>query len=159
GEWRRGTMQRVRAGFYADGEGVVGSASFSGAQTPCGVPSETTLSKPEVSTGRGDSTANARAMARGGRIPVWLRIPGLGIRARIVPEVIDIENGTLGMPTDIRRLGWCRDGMAPMAQSGSIPIAGHYDFANPGPGAFYSLRGARRGERIRITSADGAVHT
>ena len=152
-------IQIVRAGFYTYRQRLVGPASLSGAQTPCGVPSETTLSTPEISTGRGDSTANARAMARGGRIPVWLRIPGLGIRARIVPEVIDIENGTLGMPTDIRRLGWWRDGMAPMAQSGSILIAGHYDFAKAGPGAFYSLPRARRGERIRITSADGAVHT
>jgi hypothetical protein len=149
----------IRAGFYTYRQRLVSPASLSGAKTPCGVPSETTLSTPEISTGRGDSTASARAMARGGRDPVSLRIPKLGIRATIVPEVIDLENGTLGMPTNIRRLGWWRDGMAPMAQSGSILIAGHYDFATAGPGAFYSLPRARRGDRIRITSADGAVHT
>jgi hypothetical protein len=98
-------------------------------------------------------------MARGGRIPVWLRAPELGIKAAIVPEVIDIEKGNLGMPANIRRLGWWRDGMAPMAHSGAILIAGHYDFATAGPGAFYPLPRARRGERIHITTADGAVHT
>jgi Sortase domain len=49
--------------------------------------------------------------------------------------------------------------MAPMAQSGSILIAGHYDFATAGRGAFYPLPRARRGERIHIRTADGAVHT
>jgi hypothetical protein len=149
----------TRAGFYTYRQRLVGPASIAGAQTPCGVVSETTLSTPQISTGRGDSTADARSMARGGRVPVWLRISELGIKAPIVPEVIDIEKGALGMPANIRRLGWWRDGMAPMAQSGSILIAGHYDFATAGPGAFYSLPHARRGERIHITTADGAVYT
>jgi hypothetical protein len=158
-EIRTPSVQVIRAGFYTYRQRVVGRASLSGAQTPCGVASETTLSTPQISTGRGDSTADVRPVARGGRIPVSLRIPELGIRATIAPEAIDIESGTLGMPTDIRRLGWWRDGTAPGAQSGSILIAGHYDFATAGPGAFFSLPRARRGERIRITSADGAVHT
>jgi hypothetical protein len=98
-------------------------------------------------------------MARGGEVPVWLGISQLGIKAAIVPEAIDIEKGNLGMPANIRRLGWWRDGMAPMAHSGTILIAGHYDFATAGRGAFYALPRARRGERIHITTADRAVHT
>ena len=98
-------------------------------------------------------------MLRGGQIPVGLRISELGINAAIVPEVIDIEKGMLGMPTNIQRLGWWRDGMAPMAHSGTILIAGHYDFATAGLGAFFPLPRARRGERIHITTADGVVHT
>jgi Sortase domain len=149
----------ARAGFYTYRQRLVGPASVAGAQTPCGVVSETSLSTPQISTGRGDSTADARSMARGGRIPVRLRISELGIKAAIVPEVIDTEKGTLGMPANIQRLGWWRDGMAPMAQSGAILIAGHYDYATAGRGAFYLLPRARRGERIQITTADGAVHT
>jgi Sortase domain len=158
-EIRTPPVQVTRAGFYTYRQRLVGPASVAGAQTPCGVASETTLSTPQISTGRGDSTADARSMAWGGQIPVWLRISELRINAAIVPEVIDIEKGILGMPANIRRLGWWRDGMAPMARSGTILIAGHYDFATAGPGAFYSLPRARRGERIHITTADGAVHT
>jgi hypothetical protein len=149
----------TRAGFYTYRQRLVGPASVAGVQTPCGVVSETTLSTPQIATGRGDSTADARSTPRGGQIPVLLRISALGIKAAIVPEVIDIEKGILGMPANIRRVGWWRDGMAPGAQSGTILIAGHYDFATAGPGAFYSLPRARRGEQIRITTADGAVHT
>ena len=152
-------MQVARAGFYTYRQRLVGPASVAGAQTPCGVVSETSLSTPQISTGKGDSTADARSIARGGRIPVRLRIAALGIRAAIVPEVIDIETGTLGMPANIQRLGWWRDGMAPMAKSGSILIAGHYDYATAGRGAFYLLPRARRGDRIQITTAGGAVHT
>jgi hypothetical protein len=87
--------------------------------------------------------AHLGPLARGGRIPVRLRIAALAIRAAIVPEVIDIETGTLGMPANIQRLGWWRDGMAPMARSGTILTAGHYDFATAGRGAFYLLPRAR----------------
>ena len=158
-EIRTPPVHVTRAGFYTYRQRLVGPASVAGGQTPCGVVSETTLSTPQISTGRGDSTADASSLARGGRVPVRLRIPRLGIKAAIVPEVIDIEKGALGMPANIRRLGWWRDGMAPLAQSGSILIAGHYDFATAGRGAFYSLPHARRGERIHITTADGAVNT
>jgi len=120
--------------------------------------SETTLSTPYISTGRGDSTADVRSTARGGWVPVLLRAPALGIKAAIVPEAIDIGKGALGMPANIRRLGWWRDGMAPTANSGAILIAGHYDFATAGPGAFFRLPRARRGERIHVTTADGSVH-
>jgi hypothetical protein len=151
-------VQVAKAGFYTYRQRLVRPASAAGPPTPCGVVSETTLSTPHISTGRGDSTANARTMARGGRIPIWLRAPRLGIKAAIVPEIIDIRTGTLGMPGNKRRLGWWRDGMAPMARSGAILIAGHYDFATSGPGAFFALPHARRGERILVTTADGAVH-
>jgi hypothetical protein len=158
-EIRTPPVHVTRAGFYTYRQRLVGPAAIAGAQTPCGVVSETTLSTPQITTGRGDSTADARSMPRGGQIPVLLRISELGIKAAIVPEVIDIEKGILGMPGNIRRLGWWRDGMAPMARSGTILIAGHYDFATAGRGAFYSLPHARRGERIHITTADGSVHT
>jgi Sortase domain len=158
-EIRTPPVRVAKAGFYTYRQRLVGPAAIAGTPTPCGVVSETTLSTPHISTGRGDSTADARATPRGGQTPVWLRISALGIKAAIVPEVIDIEKGILGMPKNIRRLGWWRDGMAPMAQSGAILIAGHYDFATAGRGAFYPLPRARRGERIHITTADGAVHT
>lgn len=93
----------------------------------------------------GDAVAAcaSRPAGSGRSDPVRLRIAALAIRAAIVPEVIDIETGTLGMPANIQRLGWWRDGMAPMARSGTILTAGHYDFATAGRGAFYLLPRAR----------------
>jgi hypothetical protein len=158
-EIRTPPAQVTKAGFYVYRQRLLGPEAVAGVRTPCGAVSETTLTTPEISTGRGDSTADARSTPRGGQIPVWLRISALGIKAAIVPEAIDVEKGILGMPTNIRRVGWWQDGKAPGAQSGAILIAGHYDFASAGPGAFYSLPRARRGERIHITTADGAVRT
>jgi Sortase domain len=148
-----------RAGFYTYRQLVVSPAAIAGRPTRCGVVSETALSTPTISTGSGDSTADARSAARGGRVPVRLGIPSLGIKATVVPEVIDIRKGILGMPANIQRLGWWRDGLAPRAQLGAILIAGHYDFATAGRGAFYELPRARAGEQIHVTTADGTIHT
>src|SRR4029450_10957235 len=79
-ELRTPPVQVAKGGFYTYPPGLVGPASVAGPPTPCGVVSETTLSTPHISTGRGDSTADSRSMARGGRIPLWLRIPKLGIK-------------------------------------------------------------------------------
>jgi len=157
-EFRTLPVQVVKAGFYTYRQRLVGPAPVAGSVTPCGVASETVLSTPTISTGRGDATADARSTARGGRVPVRLRVPRLGINAAIVPEVIDIQAGALGMPANIQRLGWWRDGMAPTAHSGAILIAGHYDFETAGPAAFFRLPSARRGELVRLTTVDGAVH-
>jgi hypothetical protein len=157
-EFRTPRVQVTRAGFYTYRQRLLEPASMAGGWTPCGAVSETTLSTPYISTGRGDSPADAPAQARGPHIPVRLRVSALGIDAAIVPEVIDIEKGSLGMPANIQRLGWWRDGMAPTARAGAIVIAGHYDFARAGPGAFYSLPRARPGQQIKVTTADRAVH-
>jgi hypothetical protein len=158
-EFKTPRVQVTRAGFYTFRQRLLGPASMAGRWTPCGVVSETTLSTPYISTGRGDSPAKASAPAPGPHIPVRLQVSALGIDAAIVPEVIDIATGSLGMPANIRRLGWWRDGMAPTSRAGAILIAGHYDFARSGPGAFYPLPRARPGQQIKLTTADRAVHT
>src|SRR5919201_6298467 len=84
-EIRTSPVHVTRAGFYTYRQRLVGPASVAGAQTPCGVVSETTLSTPQISTGRGDSTADAPSLARGGRGSVRPRNPRPRIHGALVP--------------------------------------------------------------------------
>jgi Sortase domain len=148
----------TKAGFYVYHVRLVSPRSSAGVGAACRLESETTLATPQIVTGRGDPTAVASATSRGARAPRRLRIPALGINASIDPVGIDVEQGMLGMPTNIRHVGWWRDGMAPGARSGSILIAGHLNFATGKKGAFYPLPRARGDERVEVTTTNGTVH-
>ncbi|HZT16938.1 MAG TPA: sortase [Gaiellaceae bacterium] len=141
------------AGFYSFRERLVG-APGGVVTSPCGVAVETALAAPAIVTGRGD-VARAERMRAGGDAPVRLRVPALGIDAPVQPSGIDIRDGVLGVPADVHRLGWWRDGMAPGASSGAILLAGHLDSAAAGAGALFPLPRARRGELVRLTTAAG----
>ena len=65
---------------------------------------------------------------------------------------IDLKAGALGIPTDIKKVGWWRDGAAPGADEGTILIGGHVDSAKNGAGAFYALKSARRGDIVDVDS-------
>ncbi|HEY1365724.1 MAG TPA: class F sortase [Gaiellaceae bacterium] len=148
-----------RPGFYAYRERLLAGRGIAAVETRCGVAAETALVAPWIVTGQGDAAAPVRAPAAGASTPVRLRIPALRIGARIFPAGIDMARGVLGVPADIHRIGWWRDGMAPGAGSGSILIAGHVDSARAGRGALFALPRARAGQRVHVTTADGAVHT
>ncbi len=143
------------AGFYSFRERMLGSWPGGAVTAPCTVESETLLAAPAIVTGRGDVAAAARMSAVGGA-PVRLRLPALAIDARIQPSGIDVRHGVLGVPSDVHRLAWWRDGMAPGAAAGAILIAGHLDSAVAGAGALFPLPHARRGEIVRLTTASGA---
>ena len=53
---------------------------------------------------------------------------------------IDLKAGALGIPADIKKVGWWRDGAAPGDETGTVLIAGHVDSAKKGAGAFYALK-------------------
>ncbi|MFA9270971.1 MAG: class F sortase, partial [Baekduiaceae bacterium] len=87
--------------------------------------------------------------------PTSVALPRLGIRAPIASAGIDLQTGALGVPKNIDRVGWWRDGAAPGATAGTILLAGHVDSAKRGAGAFYALKSARRGDTIELRSDDG----
>jgi sortase (surface protein transpeptidase) len=58
-------------------------------------------------------------------------------------------------PGDFADTGWYKPGPEP-GEQGSAVIAGHVD-SKSGPAVFYRLRKLHRGDRIRITRADGSV--
>jgi hypothetical protein len=159
GETRSPTVAVTKAGFYAYRERLLAAGGIAAVETRCGVSDETTLVAPSIVTGHGDAAAPVRAPTAGASTPVRLRIAALGIGARIVPAGIDMARGVLGVPVDIHRIGWWRDGMAPGVRSGSILIAGHVDSARAGRGALFALPRARVGQRVHVTTADGTVHT
>jgi hypothetical protein len=96
-----------------------------------------------------------RAAAAGAATPARLRIGSVGIDAPIAPSGIDVAHGVLGIPADIARLGWWRDGAAPGDAAGALLLAGHVDSAASGEGALFALARARRGDLAELTTAAG----
>ena len=84
--------------------------------------------------------------------PTRVRLARLGIDAEVYGVDIDTRLGVLDVPQSIDRVGWWRDGAAPGASTGTILLGGHVDSARRGAGAFYALKGARRGDTITVRS-------
>jgi hypothetical protein len=144
-----------RAGFYAYRERLVTSALVTGGRSACGATSETALVRPLIVTGGAAASVGRAASASGDRAPVRVRIPTLGIDAPLTPSVVDVANGVLGVPDDIRRPGWWRDGAVPGDRAGAVLVAGHVDSATRGAGAFFGLQTARRGTRVELRTRNG----
>jgi hypothetical protein len=142
-------------GFYTFRERLVGSPLVDSVTTDCAVVAETSLAAPLIITGRGDVANETRVAAGAGSTPRRVQIASRGIDAPITPVGIDMKNGVLGVPDDIQRTGWWKDGMAPGATTGAILIAGHVDSAKSGAGAFFRLGQAQRGDIVTVTAADG----
>lgn len=144
-----------RAGFYTFRERVAATPLVREHETACGLAAETSLARPLILTGRGDTPAAAAAPPAAGLTPARVQLPAASIDARVTPVAIDLAAGALGVPPDIRRTGWWRDGMTPGAAEGSILITGHVDSARGGAGAFYRLKDAKVGDRVRVTTRNG----
>ncbi|MGE4425212.1 MAG: class F sortase [Solirubrobacteraceae bacterium] len=158
GDYTTARVRVARAGFYTYRERIAGSEANRGAVTACGEESETALAQPLIPTDSAepvdDLRDDATASADGSR-PTSLRFDRLRIRATVAPVKIDTDEGILHVPNDIRRAGWWADGAAPGGKRGTTLIAGHVDSAKRGAGAFFRLGSARRGDTIRVRSADG----
>lgn len=152
----------TKAGFYTYRERIKDSPLVTGTETACAEEAETSLSAPLILTGRGDGLlarsrpAPARVAQTAGTVtPTRVSLARLGIAAPIASADIDIASGALDVPKNIQRVGWWRDGAAPGSAVGTILLAGHVDSAKAGGGAFYALKGARRGDIVKLTSDDG----
>lgn len=148
----------ARAGFYVFRERLVASGSPA-VTAPCVTAGETLLAAPGIVTGPGDAVAEAPAHAGGAAVPVRLRIPALAIDAPVTPTAIDLRHGVLGVPVDVHRLAWWRDGALPGSRSGTVLVAGHVDSARQGRGALFPLPTARPGELVGLTGAGGRTFT
>ena len=144
-----------RAGFYGYRERLVGTPLVAGATTPCAPEAETTLVAPEIVTGGRAVGTPVAVRSVGGETPVRIRIAAAGVDAPVVASGIDVQHGVLGIPSDIHRVGWWRDGRPPGAATGSVLVAGHVDSARGGPGVFFRLGRVGRGDLVRLTTASG----
>ena len=148
-----------RAGFYGYREHVIGTPLVADSTTRCAAASQTSLVAPRIVTGRGDAAAYTAAATAGAQAPVRIRIASLAIDAPVSPAAIDLAHNALGIPADIHRVGWWRDGASPASHSGSILVAGHLDSARGGRGAFFRLTNATAGAVIEVTTKGGRTFT
>ncbi len=150
----------ARAGFYVFREQIKASALVTAVTTSCADTAETSLGAPSIITGgtgpfpRSAPQASGRAAVS---TPASVQIASLGISAPVQPATIDLSDGELGVPADIHRVGWWRDGAAPGDAAGTVLIAGHVDSAAAGAGAFYNLKSAAVGTTITVTTAGGGT--
>lgn len=154
------TSPRVRiakVGFYTFQEEILPSGFVPRVKGTCARAAETTLGRPLILTGPGDPASDAITAPSSNPAPTRVEIDGLNIAAPVLRAGINLRVGALAVPTNVRRLGWWRDGAAPGDQFGTTLIAGHVDSKVQGAGAFKQLYRARAGMRIRVTTSDGRV--
>lgn len=144
-----------KAGFYTYRERIAGSDLVRPVETECALVAETALAAPAITTGRGEATRVVHATAPSAATPTRVRIPSLGVDAPVTPSGIDIAKAELGVPADIRRLGWWVDSATPGSSRGAVLIAGHKDSARAGAGAFFRIGQATAGERIEVRTRSG----
>ena len=82
-----------------------------------------------------------------------MSVPALGIDAAVVPVGVT-RDGAVRIPRDARRAGWYRFGARPASGTGSVVLVAHVDSRTQGRGAFYPLRQADPGDRVKVI-ADG----
>ena len=143
-------------GFYTYREAIKPSKTMSAVKTKCAEVAETSLSRPEIVTGRGDPSHPILAKSTGKNRPQRVLIDRLRIDAPADPSGIARKEGILGVPANIDRTGWWADGGRPGA-SGATLIAGHVDSARRGAGAFYNLKDARKGDQVKVEVSGGGT--
>ena len=159
GTLRSPPVKIASAGFYTFHETLVGRDNVAQVETECAQTVETSLGAPAIVTGRGDHTRLIAVHAARPNAPTHVRIASLGIDAPVAATGIDLKQGVLAVSSDIHRTAWWADGAAPGDPHGSIVIAGHVDSAKAGAGAFFSLKNARPGTIVALTTADGRTRT
>ena len=85
--------------------------------------------------------------------PVRVDIPSIGVSSSLMP-LGRAPDGTVQVPKAFGVAGWYAPGTRP-GDPGSAVILGHVD-SKRGPAVFYRLRELRRGDEIRVKTADGS---
>jgi sortase (surface protein transpeptidase) len=145
-------VSMLGAGLLAVGAGTAGLLAAGGSPSP----SARWTARPSpvpVPSGRTAAPAWLATVQQTAR-PVWLTVPAIGVRARLVDLGLN-RNGTLQVPATTTVAGWFTGSPRPGA-IGSAVIAGHVD-SRTGPAVFFWLRTMRPGERIYVGRADGTL--
>jgi LPXTG-site transpeptidase (sortase) family protein len=88
--------------------------------------------------------------------PVRVRVDAIDVNADVVPVGVD-DRGEMGVPEDVRKIGWYRFGPGPGAAEGAAVLAGHVDDRVQGPGAFVVLGELAEGDAVAVDLADGTT--
>ncbi len=87
--------------------------------------------------------------------PLRLRLPAIGVDSRVAP--VSAEAGRLGVPADVRVLGWWAQGVAPGSTEGTVVVDGHVDDAQQGRGALYRLADTPVGAVVDVDTATATL--
>ncbi|WP_109510366.1 class F sortase [Nocardioides speluncae] len=87
--------------------------------------------------------------ASGPAVPTRVRIPGLGVDARVQP--VDERDGVLTPPSDANRVGWWRKSARLGSKEGAVVVIGHT--VEGLSGAFGALGELTRGARVKVYGA------
>lgn len=110
--------------------------------------------RPVVATDPGiEETLAADVVARAPLVPARLRIPSLGIDAK-VEQVGRKQDGTMGTPAGIANVAWYALGAKP-GSAGSAVFAGHVNNARTQGGVFEHLSRLRVGSYVTVTDQSG----
>jgi len=134
---------------------VVATPAGAPAGTPAGPAARAVPAARAASAAPTPPAARPRPAPAGGRAPVRLQVPSLGVDARVRPVRAE-PGGSLDLPADPRDVGWWADGAAAGATDGTVVLAGHVDDASRGPGALARLRDARPGAAVVLGTAGGS---
>jgi LPXTG-site transpeptidase (sortase) family protein len=118
-----------------------------------GTPGPTTSES--KSSGRAGGTSTSKPERSDGLDgPYTLRIPRIGVNARVVSIRTDAQR-VLNPPEDPSLAGWWSDGAAPGAAKGSAVLVGHT--VRRGGGVFDSVGNLDRGDAIEVKGSDSAL--
>lgn len=157
GTYRSARVKIAKVGFYTFQEEILPSGFVPRVKGTCARAAETVLGRPLILTGPGDPASDTITAPSSNSAPTKVEIDRLNISAPVVRSGINTRLGALAVPSNVRRLGWWRDGAAPGDIYGTTLIAGHVDSKVQGAGAFKQLYRAKAGMRIRVTTSDGRV--
>jgi LPXTG-site transpeptidase (sortase) family protein len=115
-------------------------------------------SDPEVVSPGGQAPRFVEATAPTGaaerKRPVQVRLPSLGVDARVVPVGV-AGSGEMQIPRDGDVVGWYRFGARPGDASGSAVLVGHRDTLDGGAGALFDLDDVAAGDLVLVTTRTG----
>ena len=119
---------------------------------PCNTPPDVTQAYPEPTTIQSEATP---IQAGGIKGPYTLRIPRIGLDARVVP-VQSNEERILEPPRDPGVAGSWSSGAAPGASQGSAVVIGH-TVRNRNGGVFDDIRNLSRGDAIQVEGSGATL--
>jgi uncharacterized repeat protein (TIGR01451 family) len=150
--WNRTPAVRVRApGIYTWQVAITPDSVTQPATHRCGQVAETTLvAKPvfraPVINGGFSGTIGSPGLER--RVPLVIRMPGVGMDATVVPE--RIAQGQMVLPGDVGEVGWLRKSAGVGDKIGTAVVGGHVSDRHDSPGAMFRLGSARAGQVITV---------
>lgn len=96
--------------------------------------------------------AQAQASTTGAIVPARLKVPALGIDAK-VEEVGTRTDGAMGTPADFMNVGWWGEGQKP-GEPGNAVFAGHVNNALTQAGVFAHLGQINKGDYVTVSDAE-----